>query len=152
MWECTLGVLGVLRLVLVGDPSGDIASSQDRQWVAQLHPCCSRGTQLMGLYLDLSALEKGCRSRDLEEKLGFEVVFISQSCSPASFPTVLMTLHMACAPTVLPMPGGPRSRTLVMLPPSRGSMSLEPLGSLAEPLQPCEGYMSPLADEPPCPS
>lgn len=30
VWECTLGVLGVLSPVLVGDPSGDIALSQDR--------------------------------------------------------------------------------------------------------------------------
>lgn len=154
MWECTLGVLGVLSLVLVGDPSGDIALSWDRPpfLVAQLCPCCFRGTHLMSLYPDLPASEKGCRSRNLEEKLGFAVVFISQSCSSASFPTVLMTLHMACAPTVLPMPRGPRSRPLVMFPPSRASMSLEILGSLAEPLHPCEGCVSPLADESPCPS
>lgn len=44
---------------------------------AQLQPCCSRGTQPMGLYLDLPASEKGCRSRNLGEKLGFVVVFIS---------------------------------------------------------------------------
>lgn len=109
VWVYTLGVLGVLRPLLVGGPSGEIALSQDRPpfLAAQLHLCCSRGTHLMGLYLDLPASEKGCRSRNLGEKLGFAVVFISQSCSPASFSTVLMTLHMAYAPTVLPMPGDP---------------------------------------------
>lgn len=70
----------------------------------------------MGLYLDLPASEKGCRSRNLGEKIEFAVVLISKSCSLVSLPTVLMTLHMACAPTVLPMPRGPRSRTLVMFP------------------------------------
>lgn len=111
-----------------------------------------RGIQLMGLYLDLPASEKVCRSRNLGEKIEFADVLISKSCSLVSLPTVLMDTAYGMLPHCPSNAQETQESNPSDISPSRGSLSLGPLGSLAEPLHLCKGCVSPLADEPPCPS
>lgn len=91
-------------------PSGDIWDLHCPTWCP--FPSCSGVSMLfpggpspgrglrVGPYRDLLTLGKGCGSRNLGKKMGFGVIFllVSQSCSPASLPTALMTLHMARVP------------------------------------------------------
>ena len=68
------------------------------------------GTQPVGPYLDLLTLGKGRRNRNLGKKMGFGVIFllVSQSCSPASLPTMLMMLQLVCVPPLsFQCPGDP---------------------------------------------
>lgn len=92
------------------------------------------------------------QEQELGEKIEFADVLISKSCSLVSLPTVLMDTAYGMLPHCPSNAQETQESNPSDISPSRGSLTLGPLGSLAEPLHLCKGCVSPLADEPPCPS
>lgn len=65
VWECTPKVLGVLRPVLIGDPSGDMALSQDRplSWLFSCIHAVPEGLSLWVCTLICQLQRKGIGAR-----------------------------------------------------------------------------------------